>query len=163
MTRLLWILLRFSLCAWIGAAALFVVTGIREVTSDLFEPATKNQLAALRFPAFYVFGFTLVGIGTVASGILSLNRDDFRKRVVTIFVLSTIVLAIMVGDYFWIYTPLDELMAQPDARSNPDFAKYHALSKWINFASLSLCAFAAMLSVADRQPSTPASIGTSHE
>lgn len=149
MSRLLWILLRFSLCAWIGAAALFVVTGVREVTSDLFDPATKNQLAALRFPAFYLFGFGLVGAATVASGVLSLKSDGGRKRMLTVLALVIAVFAAMVVDYFWIYSPLEEMMSQPDARSRPEFASYHGMSKRINIAALSVCFVAALISLGD--------------
>lgn len=56
------VLLRFCLCAWVGAATLFVITGIREVTSLKFEPVIKNHLAAIRFPAYYFIGFLLVGL-----------------------------------------------------------------------------------------------------
>ena len=37
---------------------LFVISVVREVTTP-FETLVKNQLVALRFPVFYVFGFTL--------------------------------------------------------------------------------------------------------
>lgn len=153
MQRLLWILVRFSLCAWIGAASLFVVTGVREVTSDLFEPQTKNQLAALRFPAFYLFGFCLVGIGTLASGILGLTSKGCRRRIATVLILSGAVFVTMVVDYIWIYTPLAELMSLPDARSRPEFVSGHNLSKHINIASLCVCFVAAVLAAGESRPS----------
>jgi heme A synthase len=154
MTRLLWILLRFSLCAWIGAATLFVVTGIRVVTSDLFEPVTKNQLAELRFPAYYLFGFVLVGTGTGAAGLLSVRRSASQKRLRIVLTLCLTTLAIMLVDYLWIYSPLADLMSQPDARNLPEFAKYHTWSKWINVASLSTCLLAAMMTLVDGNNST---------
>ena len=153
MQRLLWTLLRFSLCAWIGGASLFVITGVRAVTSDLFEPATKNQLAALRFPAFYLFGFCLVGAGTLAACLLSLTSKECRRRVVTVLILACAVLVTMVADYIWIYTPLAELMALPEARSRPEFISGHTLSKWINMASLSVCFVAALISLGECQKS----------
>ena len=154
MTRLLWILLRFSLCAWIGAATLFVATGIQEVTSDLFDPITKNQLAALRFPAYYRFGFALVGTGAVAALLLSMQRSDSQKRLRIVLVLCLTTLAIMLVDYVWIYSPLADLMSRSDARSLPEFAKYHTWSKWINVASLSTCLVAATLTLVDGNNST---------
>ena len=154
MTRLLWILLRFSLCAWIGAATLFVVTGIQEVTSDLFEPITKNQLAALRFPAYYLFGFALVGTGTLAAGLLSVQRSASQKRLRIVLTLCLTTMAIMLVDRVWIYSPLEELMSRSDARNLPEFATYHTWSKWINFASLSTCLLAAIMSLVDCNNST---------
>ena len=51
---------RLALAAWVGAASLFVVTAIQEARSTEFDSITKNALAALRFPAYYAFGFALV-------------------------------------------------------------------------------------------------------
>lgn len=164
MTRLLWTLIRFCLCAWIGAATLFVVTGVREVTSDLFEPVTKNQLAALRFPAYYVFGFGLVGLATVSAGLLSLRAGNSRKWMRIVFLLCVAALAIMCVDHHWIYTPLEEMMTRPDARSTPEFATYHKWSKWINVASLSVCLGAALMSLADRSTSAASNLAeTQHD
>ena len=154
MTRLLWILLRFSLCAWIGAATLFVVTGVRAVTSDLFEPVTKTQLATLRFPAYYLFGFALVATGTLAAGLLSVPRSASQKRLRIVLTLCLTTLAIMLVDYVWIYSPLAELMSRPDARTLPEFQTYHTWSKWINLASLGTCLLAAVMAVADCNNST---------
>jgi hypothetical protein len=154
MTRLLWIVLRFSLCAWIGAATLFVVTGIREVTSDLFEPVMKNQLAELRFPSYYLFGFTLVGAGTLAAGLLSMRRQASQKRLRIVLTICLATLAIMLIDYLWIYSPLAALMSEPNARSMPEFEAYHTWSKWINVASLSACLLAAVISLVDCNNST---------
>ena len=75
MTRLLWIVLRFSLCSWVGAAVLFVVTGVLQVQTPSFDAAIKNHLAVIRFPAYYIFGFTHVGVATVAVLGLLLDRS----------------------------------------------------------------------------------------
>lgn len=149
MTRLLWILLRFSLSAWVGAATLFVVTGIREVTTTTFDAAIKNQLAALRFPAYYLFGFTLVSLGTAASGILCASQPDCRRRLGFITGLCVIALITMTFDYFRIYLPLERLMLEPEARISPEFWQLHQWSKYINFIDLTFVLVAAMLSVAE--------------
>ena len=54
-------LLRVLLAGWVGAAALFVVVGVREVTSQEFDSATRDALVLLRFPAYYVYGACSLG------------------------------------------------------------------------------------------------------
>lgn len=147
MTRILWILLRFSLSAWVGAAALFVVTGVLEVTSTLFEPQTKNLLATIRFPAYYVFGFTLVGASVLTSGsLLAMKHAEARRAGLrAVFVLCTVGILFMAADYVWVYTPLHNMMLEPEARMNPDFWSYHKWSKYVNAFSISLCLIAAVI------------------
>lgn len=141
-------LLRFSLCAWVGAATLFVITGIREVTSSDIEPATKNILAALRFPAYYVVGFTLVLLASLCAIALR-RRIQPAVRGNSIVLLLGAVLLLMTADWFLIFQPLRELMELPDARERPEFATYHTWSKYVNFASVGLCLVTAVLALRD--------------
>ena len=137
-------LLRFSLCAWVGAATLFVITGIREVTSPEIAPATKNLLASIRFPAYYAIGFTLVVLAAVCAVPL---RGKVRpaSRGTSIVALLAVVLLLMVGDYVFVFQPLLDLMELPDARDKPEFTLYHNWSKYVNFASVGLCLVTAVL------------------
>jgi hypothetical protein len=137
-------LLRFVLCAWLGAATLFVVTGVREVTSGM-EPAIKNQLTVIRFPAYYLFGFGLTGLASICSGIVVKSKQHAKGK--PIAVLCLLVFAIMIVDYTTIYTPLAELMGQPNARETAAFKQYHDWSKYINFFALGLCMLAAIFSL----------------
>jgi len=148
-------LLRFSLCAWVGAATLFVITGIREVTSPEIAPATKNLLASIRFPAYYVFGFTLVVLAAVCAAAL---RGKVRpaSRGTTIVALLAVVLLLMIGDYVFVFQPLMDLMDLPDARDDPEFTMYHNWSKYVNFASVGLCLVTAVLALRDPGFETPA-------
>lgn len=155
MVRLLWIVLRFTFNAWVGAATLFVVTGVREVTSPLFDASTKNQLASLRFPAFYAFGFTLVLLGFISSVFLWFLQSDRRRGLGAIVALGVAALATMAFDYLHIYLPLDDLMAKPDARGLPEFQKLHEWSKYINFASLLLILIASGIANLEPKRLTP--------
>jgi hypothetical protein len=139
-------LLRFSLCAWVGAATLFVITGIREVTSLQFEPTTKNHLAAIRFPAFYFVGILLVGIAILCAVALR-GRFESRNRATMIVVILVTVVLLMVGDWFFVFNPLLDLMELPGAREKPEFTTYHNWSKYLNFASIVLCLFTAVLAL----------------
>ena len=79
--RLGLVIARFCTAAWVGAAALFVVTALREVRSSPFDPAAKDTLALLRFPAYYAFGFTLVGLALAGALLASRDRAAARDRV----------------------------------------------------------------------------------
>ncbi len=147
-----WMILRFCLCGWIGAASLFVVTGIREVTSPLFEPLVKNQLAALRFPAYYAFGFALVGISFVVALLLNSEPAGGTRRLKVIRILVGLVLCAMIADYVAIFQPLYELMDDPTARETPAFQSYHWWSMIVNFASVATCLAAALISTWSSRP-----------
>lgn len=146
MNRFLWTLLRFSLCAWVGAATLFVVTGVREVTMTEFDAATKNVLAATRFPAYYAFGFTLVAASTVSAFCLLLTSKVARRRTIVIFALALLSLIVMLLDHRFIYQPLETMMLEPEGRLDPEFFTYHQWSKYINCISVGASLIASLVS-----------------
>ena len=146
MNRFLWTVLRFSLCAWVGAATLFVVTGVREVTMTDFDAATKNVLAVTRFPAYYAFGFTLVVVSAISAfGLILMNKETRRRKIV---VLSLLVfsLVVMYLDHLFIYQPLEIMMLEPEGRMDPEFFTYHQWSKYINCISVGACLIASFVS-----------------
>ena len=154
MNRFLWTVLRFSLCAWVGAATLFVVTGVREVTMTDFDAATKNVLAATRFPAYYAFGFTLIAVyGISALGLILLNQE-VRRRKIILLTLSVFALVVMYVDHRFIYLPLEKMMLEPEGRLDPDFFTYHQWSKYINCVSVGACLVASFISVCPVQAAT---------
>ncbi|MBI1312325.1 hypothetical protein GC176_13630 [bacterium] len=159
MNRCLWIAMRFCLCAWLGAAALFVVAGIREVTSPGIDQPTKNLLVTLRFPPYYLFGFSLVGIGTLSSVLLRCSgwNPKCRRRLSVIAVFGILTLLIMAADYLWIYSPLESMMLRPDGTVPAEFHSYHVWSKNINAIAACTCLVAALLSVVEPRRSTSAS------
>ena len=139
---------RFSLAAWVGAAALFVVTGVREVTSTdpiLANSPVRDALVVVRFPSYYAFGFTLVGLAAI--GTLATFRDHnfSRIRFWSCIGLIVVSLGLMVYDYYEIYTPLLE-MVTPAGRAKPsDFRALHESSKHVNMLDLGLLLVAALL------------------
>ncbi len=145
LARLGLFLARICLSAWIGAAALFVVVGVAEVTRGGFDSSTKDALVAIRFPSYYLFGVVLVslaGIGTwLARNSVALSR---RRRGYSL-VLLTLVLTLMAVDYVWIYLPLLQMVTPPGQVKSASFGTYHQASKWINLAGLVLCLSAAWL------------------
>lgn len=145
MNQFLWTVLRFSLCSWVGAATLFVVTGVREVTMTDFDAATKNVLAVTRFPAYYVFGFTLVAISVASALGLILSNPQARRRKLVLLALVSFSLIVMGLDYQFIYQPLEAMMLEPEGRLDPEFFTYHQWSKYVNCISVGTCLIASFV------------------
>ena len=142
MNQFCWILARFLTSTWVGAATLFVITGIREVRHPGFDSATKSALASLRFPCFYAFGMTAL---ILATGFASICLRDQRggkllKLAVGLLLAS---IALMVADLAWIYGPLAEMNLMDPHPA--EFQAYHTWSMYINFAGLACSLTAALL------------------
>lgn len=141
---------RFALSAWIGAAALFVVVGIREVTFPGFESPIRDQLVLLRFPAYYVCGAVLLGSTLLAlmlssllkkTGSCSLASPCGCTRLPIILTLTA--LTLMAVDFVWIYSPLESLITPPGSPRTPQFITLHQASMYINLAHVGIAALAA--------------------
>ncbi|HSG70419.1 MAG TPA: hypothetical protein VLA12_08385 [Planctomycetaceae bacterium] len=136
-------LARFCLCAWFGAATLFVVTAIAEVSHPTFDSATRDELAKLRFPQYYTFGFTLVCLGLVFGWVARKHPVLGERRMKVFFALTIVALLMMVADYFWIYSALVSMLALSARPAN--FHSYHKASMYINSASLALVLVSSLL------------------
>jgi hypothetical protein len=158
---------RLSAAAWVGAATLFVVTALREVTYPEFDSTTKDRLALLRFPAYYAFGFSLVGLafagaifGARSNSTARTPRDvrpgDEREvtstpptsgtwRLRAAIGMLGLVLLLMLADFFVVYRPMAEMITPPGRAHPAEFRAYHRKSVWLNTADVGLCAFAALL------------------
>lgn len=148
MSRLGITVARILLAAWCGAAALYVTTSVREQVSQKFSIAVKDELALVRFPAYYVFGFVMVGLGLIGVMVGKHVSVSNRRRWSSLVLLVT-ALVLMVADYQLIYLPLVELL-NPVGRERvgeflQEFTSLHNASKYINCASLMLCLFASVL------------------
>ncbi len=144
MQRICITIARFALSAWIGAAALFVVTSIAEQRSPTFGSVEKNLLAALRFPAYYSFGFVLVGLGLVGGAF----GVDYRVRLkgwLIVVVCLTLALILMVVDYVAIYSPLYAIVTDPSGARDARFVELHRWSEQINTVDVTLCLIAALI------------------
>lgn len=133
---------RFCSSAWLGAATLFVIVGIREVTRGGFDSATKDTLVAIRFPMFYLAGAILVGaawLGTCLAG--KCPELSSRRRMVALLSLLA-VLTVMALDYQFVYQPLLAMVIPPGIEKTSAFVQYHQASKYVNLLGLTLCLFA---------------------
>jgi hypothetical protein len=145
MSRVLILLARFALSAWVGAATLFVVNAVRQVTFPAFDTPTRNQLALLRFPPYYAFGFVLVGLGCVALGVLTLVGCPPRRRLQVGLALSGASLMMMGVDYLWVYLPLEAMVTPPDRAVPAEFTALHHTSEAINTLHVGLALAAALV------------------
>lgn len=138
---------RFCVCAWIGAAALFVVSSVREVRHPHFDSTDRDVLVAVRFPAYYTFGFALVGTGLTGTLAAYGHRQFGHVRTVISAILLGLAVVIMAVDYVSIYSPLLSMITPPGSSRPAEFERYHRLSEQINAVGLALCAVAGILLV----------------
>ena len=153
MNRILWPLLRFSLCAWVGGAVLFVITGVRELSTAEFDAPTKNLLVLLRFPAYYWCGASLTLTGGLSAALLARTSGPHRKRLLTIAILCATSLAVMAIDRLCIYSPLEQMMTRPDRTIDPKFWAWHRMSKYINMLTIGSVLLAGILAVQEPRSS----------
>ena len=156
MQRLCLTIARLVLSAWVGAAALFVVTSISEQRSTAFGSDVKNVLAALRFPWYYWFGFVLVGLGLVG-GAMGIDRVQQRRRWLSVIGCLTLALALMLVDYVAVYSPLYAIVTDPSGARDARFLELHRWSRHLNTLDVSLCLIAAFLVCLPDRPAQPSS------
>ena len=134
-------LTRFLITCWVGAAALFVITTIVETRSPLLDSETKGLLALMRFPHYYQFGFATVG----AAWLFGWFAKFGRARYWCYQLLLSVVLVLMLVDYFVIYLPLEEMLKLAEAARPANFQTLHEYSKQINHAHVSGSLLAALI------------------
>lgn len=136
--------MRFALSAWVGAATLFVINGVRLVTSGKFDSVDKDVFALLRFPAYYAIGAALMAMAItgaiLAVGTVGLSRRRWRS----IIILTLLACGLLLGDYLWIFTPLAEMITPPGAARPRGFQNLHRASEIINTLQVGLCLGAAV-------------------
>ena len=135
---------RFCSSAWLGAATLFVIVGVREVTRGGFDSATKDTLVALRFPAYYLTGAFLVGAAWLATCLAAGHAELLNRRCTLAHVSLIACLAVMAADYIWIYLPLLDMVSPPGEVKPASFNAYHEASKYVNLLGLTLCLVASI-------------------
>jgi hypothetical protein len=137
---------RLASSAWVGAAALFVITALRELRHSGFDSATKDTLALLRFPAYYAFGFVVVS-AALAGAVFGLvgGEKQQRRRIVVAAWLLGLILVLMVADFVVIYWPIVGMITPAGRPRSAEFAGYHRASIVINVCDVALCGIAAAL------------------
>ena len=109
-----------------------------------FDSATKDELALLRFPAYYACGFTLVTCALLGALAAAWGPSSRRPLWIAAFLLA-LVLVLMLGDFQAVYRPMVAMITPPGQAHAAEFQTYHRVSMWLNVAHVGLCAFAAVL------------------
>ena len=137
---------RLFLVAWIGGAALFVITSIAEQRRPEFDSATKDRLATARFPLYYQFGTYCLGTSIVATAIATVTaKRENRKRLIAALTLCIVSAGIAAYDYQEVYLPLQKAITPPGQVRGPDFITLHERSATVNEIHISLALLAAIL------------------
>ena len=145
MRSLALMLARLCATAWVGAAALFVVVGVLEVTAPNFTSETKDQLAVLRFPAYYLCGAVLIGVALLSSAAAIGHGQLPRWRGWVATGLLAAALATLGADYILVYKPLERLITPPGKPRTSEFIALHRWSSRVNSVQVGLCAVSAVL------------------
>jgi len=139
------VLIRFCLSAWVGAAVIFVITGVQDVTFKPFDSVVRDQLISLHFPVYYTIAWVLL-VGSFLGGLGIRKKTGIsRRRSNLIFCLVLIILSISLVDYFWIYSPLEAMITPPGSPRPAEFHSYHQASKYINSLIILLSLIAAFI------------------
>ena len=137
---------RLFLVAWIGGAALFVITSVAEQRMPEFDSATKDRLATVRFPLYYQFGAICLGTSIVATGIATVTgKREHRKRLIAGLTLCLVSAGIAAYDYLEVYLPLQKAITPPGQVRGPEFIKLHERSAVVNEIHISLALLAAVM------------------
>ena len=115
---------------------MFVINGVQQTTSGKFESMTTDQLVLLRFPAYYLLGFILVGLSLLGAVLSGTERSQRQRRM--LIVLFGLSLVIMLFDYLVVYLPLAEMITPPGKARPQGFQTLHKWSMRVNSIDLLL-------------------------
>ncbi len=137
---------RLFLVAWIGGAALFVMTSIAEQRTPEFDSMDKDRLATIRFPLYYLFGAICLSTAITSTGLaIATAPRENRKKLIAGFTLCVLSAAIAGYDYVAVYSPLQRAITPPGQVRGLEFLSLHEQSRFINEVHLSLALLAAIL------------------
>lgn len=137
---------RLAISFWVGGAILFVITSVAEQRHPQFDSLIRDQLATIRFPLYYIFGWGCLGTTLVASLMAAMmNKGCLRKRMLACFCLTLVSTAIAVVDYKWVYQPLQTLITPPGQARTQQFITLHDQSRLINEVHLTIALIAAII------------------
>lgn len=151
------VLLRLLLAAWIGAAVLYVITSVAEQTAPTFDSVTRDQLATIRFPLYYEFGFGIHVAGVVFGFIAwKSSTPENRRRLLIMFLLILLSTLLITLDYFFVYRPLQQLITPPGQVRSQQFIQLHTMSRHANEVHLTVMLVAAVLASLPLKVARPA-------
>jgi len=137
---------RLCLVAWIGGAALFVITSIAEQRAPELDSITKDRLATIRFPLYYCFGTICLGTAIATTGIaIATTPRSHRRQLILTLILCLLSATVFWYDYAAVYSPLEQAVTPPGKVRGPDFIELHQRSRLINEIHVGLALLAAVV------------------
>ncbi|HAH48918.1 MAG TPA: hypothetical protein DCM07_29575, partial [Planctomycetaceae bacterium] len=73
------VIIRFCLSAWVGAAVIFVINGVQDVTYQPFDSLIRDQLITLHFPVYYTIAWVLL-TGSFLSSLLLRTKNLWSRK-----------------------------------------------------------------------------------
>lgn len=147
---------RMAVCFWVGGAILFVFTSVAEQTHPQFDSVVRDQLATIRFPLYYLFGWRCLGVTLIASALgAAMNACGIRKRLAVVFCLTLLSTVVAIVDYKWVYQPLQALIIPPGQARTQEFIALHDRSRTINEVHLTIALIAAVVVCLPGKPGRP--------
>ncbi len=135
---------RFCLTLWCGGAFLFVWLTVRDILSGQFESVVLDQLLLNHFAVFYYFSFGFLPVGSVCLGaVVRHPRSSFHSRLG--FGLAMGGLMVLLLDYFFVFSPLRDMLLPIGSPRPQGFRGYHRLSECLNALTFLLNLAAAAL------------------
>lgn len=148
-------LLRLLSAAWIGAAALFVITLTADQTTPDFDSMTRDRIATVEFPLYYTFGFAVesASILLAAAAVVSSSRET-RRRWMVVAGLLLLATVLMLLDYIFVYRALQELITPPGKARTADFITLHKWSRHANEVHITIAMIASLVACFPVRPVT---------
>jgi len=151
---------RLLLPAWIGGAALFVVTSVAEQRFHGFDSTIRDQLATVRFPWYYLYCWLTLGTAAATACLsATIKPAQNRRNAIIVALLTCTALIIAVADYTLTYKPLLKLITPPGQERTEDFRTLHDRSRIVNQIHLTIAiaaTLAACLPQTSPRPTHPA-------
>lgn len=123
-----------------------MITSVAEQTHPHFDSAIRDQLAAIRFPFYYLFCWFCLGLQTSATAAIAyVSGQPKSTRHLFAATLATLSLLIAIADYQLIYKPLLKLITPPGQVRTQEFERLHSASRYVNQLHVGLAAVAGIL------------------
>jgi len=125
---------------------LFVITSVAEQVHPRFDSAIRDQLAAIRFPLYYLYCWCCLGLLVTTSIINAwLCRKHSRIRATATAAIATAALLIAIADHQFVYQPLLSQITPPGKPRTQEFIRLHNTSRLVNQIHVGLAAVAGIL------------------
>lgn len=110
---------------------MFVILTVQEIRLGQFESILLDRLILIRFPIYYAFSFTMIGLATLSGSFYCILFPTLRTmKIGASMILLT--LLILIGDYLFVYSELASML-QPVGSPRPhNFHGYHVLTERLN-------------------------------